>query len=35
MALPQLPENQKSYAGVPEAVFVVRKLNICENLTYL
>ena len=30
--LPKLPENQKSYAGIPEAVFVVNRV-FCVNFS--
>lgn len=32
--LPKLPENQKSFAGIPEAVFVVSLKIIIYNLTF-
>lgn len=31
--LPKLPENQKSFAGIPEAVFVVSASAIYNNIT--
>lgn len=32
--LPKLPEGQESYAGIPKAVFVVRKIsNLIEKST--
>lgn len=33
--LPKLPENQKSYAGIPEAVFVVSSIEITDDLSRL
>ncbi len=34
--LPKLPENQKSFAGIPEAVFVVSYVQMHDlNIAYI
>lgn len=34
--MPKLPENQKSFAGIPEAIFLVSKENHrpCQSIRY-